>query len=176
MHLVIFGSSARHRREHRLAKYSIFDNGVSIMSGRGANRVSLFVDFKALINWAKKVKVDTVKLMKRSFGRACSGLKKKFIQVVQSSGGVCGVPKFKDFESFTNELRTVKGISNRPMGGRLAEKSSVVAYKRNGWQIIGWHDSLMDTALKFQDAFGGAYAEGKLNNNNFRRYLHIKGI
>lgn len=119
--------------------------------------------------------IDTDKLMQKSFGMACSALKKKFTDVMLKGGGVCGVPKFKDFEEFTKELRMVNGISNRPIGGKLANKSSIVAYKRNGWQIIGWHDNLMNAAKQFQDALGGD-AESQLNDNSYRRYLHIKGI
>jgi len=39
---------------------------------------------------------------------------------MQNSGGVVGVPKFKSFEQFTNELREVNNISSRKMGGILA--------------------------------------------------------
>lgn len=35
------------------------------------------------------------------------------------------------------------------MGGKLADKSSVGAWKKNGWQIIGWKDYLRDTAISF---------------------------
>lgn len=158
-----------------MAKFNITDVGVNVTSGRGAAKVSIFVDFKALEDWAKRMKIDTDRLMKRSFGRACSALKKKFYQVVANAGGVCGVPKFKDFEEFTKELRTANGTFDRPMGGKLAKKSSIVAYKRNGWQIIGWHDNLMEAAMKFQDAVGGE-AENQLNDNRFRHRIHMKGI
>ena len=121
------------------------------------------------------MQLDTDKLMQKSFAAACSGLKKKFQQVVRSAGGVCGVPKFRSFEEFTNELRRVEGISSRPMGGKLAEKSSIGAWKRNGWQVIGWKDYLAEAAIRFQDALPGD-AETKLNDNSYRRSLHIKGI
>lgn len=88
---------------------------------------------------------------------------------------MCGVPKFKDFEAFTNELRQVNGTSNRPMGGKLAEKSSVGAWKKNGWQVIGWKDFLAGYAVKFQDAIDDG-ASDALNDNSYRHFLHVKGI
>lgn len=132
-----------------MAKFSIGSSGVNITSGRGAAKVTIEVSFAELDAWAKKMKIDTEKLMEKSFANACSGLKKKFTSVVQHAGGECGVPKFKDFEEFTNELRQVQGISGRLMGGKLADKSSVGAWKKNGWQVIGWKDYLRDTAISF---------------------------
>lgn len=116
-----------------MAKYSISGSGVSVSHGRGKNKVSVEVSFKELEQWARKMKVDTNSLMEKSFANACSGLKKKFISVIKNRGGVCGVPKFKDFEDFTKQLREVQGISSRPMGGILAENISVGAWKKNGW-------------------------------------------
>lgn len=65
-----------------MAKYSIGSAGVSITSGRGASKTTIEVSFKALDDWAKKMRIDAEKLMKQSFANACSGLKKKFIQVI----------------------------------------------------------------------------------------------
>ena len=158
-----------------MASYSISGSSVAISSGRGKAKVTITVDFKELERWAKKMKVDTEKLMEKSFANACSGLKSKFVQVMQNGGGVCGVPKFKDFDSFTNELRQINGTSSRLMGGKLAEKSSIGAWKRNGWQIIGWKDFLAQYAVFFQDAFPNG-ADEKLNDNQWRSYLHAKGI
>lgn len=157
----------------KLGTFSVGASSVTMTRGRGANRtVALEVSFKELEKWASKNKVDTKRLMTRSFGRACSGLKKKFTQVVTGAGGINGVPKFKDFEDFTKTLRNVRGTSSRPMGGKLAEKKSVVAFKRGGWQIIGWPDRLAEWAVKFQDAVGN----NDLNNNRFRHWLHSRGI
>lgn len=172
---VIFGFFVQLKRGLHLAKFSIIGQSVGITSGRGKNKFTLEVSFKELEAWAKKMNVDTEKLMEKSFANACSGLKIKFLKVIQHAGGECGVPKFKDFEAFTNELRQVYGTSNRPMGGKLAEKSSIGAWKKNNWQIIGWKDFLKDAAIKFQDAIIGN-AEKTLNDNQFRQYLHIKGI
>lgn len=156
-------------------RYSIGSSGVDIASGRGKAKVTLTIDFSELDAWAQKMKIDTKKLMEKSFANACSSLKKKFTSVAQHAGGECGVPKFKDFEEFTNELRQVQGISNRPMGGKLAEKSSVGAWKKNGWQIIGWKDYLRDTAISFQDGLAND-ADTRLNDDSYRHYLHIRGI
>ena len=158
-----------------MAKYSIGSSGVDITSGRGKSKTTVTIDFSELDAWAQRMKIDTKKLMEKSFANACSGLKKKFTSVVQHGGGECGVPKFKDFEEFTNELRQVQGISNRPIGGKLAEKSSVGAWKKNGWQIIGWKDYLRDTAISFQDGLANG-ADARLNDDSFRHYLHTKGI
>ena len=158
-----------------MAKFSIGSSGVNITSGRGSAKVSITVDFKTLEDWAKKMKIDTAKLMQKSFANACSGLKKKFLKTVQNGGGECGVPKFKDFEEFTKELRQTDGTANRKMGGKLAEKNSIGAWKRNGWQIIGWKDYLADYAVYFQDAVPNG-AEDRLNDNGWRHRLHVKGI
>ena len=175
MQLVISGFFAPLNKGHHLAKFSIGSSAVNITSGRGKAKVTIEVSFAELEAWARKMKVDTDKLMQQSFANACSGLKKKFVQVVQNAGGVCGVPKFKDFEEFTNQLRQVNGIQDRRMGGKLAEKSSVGAWKRNGWQIIGWKDFLKDTAISFQDALPND-AQETLNDNQYRHYLHKRGI
>lgn len=158
-----------------MAKFSIGSSGVDITSGRGKAKVAITVDFTSLERWAKKMKIDTEKLMQKSFANACSGLKKKFLQTVQHGGGMCGVPKFKDFEAFTKELRQVDGTADRRMGGKLAEKDSIGAWKRNGWQIIGWKDYLADYAVYFQDGIAND-AEEKLNDSRWRQRLHIRGI
>ena len=84
------------------------------------------------------------------------------------------MPKFKDFDAFTKALRDVDG-SNKPLGGKLADKSSVGAWKRNGWQVIGWKDYLSNYAVAFQDALPGK-AEAMLNDSSWRRWLHMRGI
>lgn len=151
--------------------------GVDFVSGRGKNKaVTLSMTFKQLETWAKRQKIDVPRLMKRSFGRACSGLKKKLYQVMASAGGVNGVPKFKDFEDFTKELREAGKRSGVPMGGVLADKSRIVAFKRNGWQIIGWPDALAAWAVKFQDG-GDKLAEAQLADPSWRHYVHrLTGI
>jgi len=155
--------------------YTLTDVGVNFSRGRGAARVSLVISFKELDAWAKRQQVDVPKLMRRSFGRACSGLKKKFGQVIAGAGGVCGVPKFKDFDEFTNELRAL-GRRNDPMGGILADKKRIVAFKRGGWQIVGWPDGMADVARKFQDGFGGAESEKFFTDPEWRRVWHRAGI
>lgn len=150
--------------------------GVDFVSGRGRNKlVTLSMTFKDLERWAKRAGIDTGKLMKRSFGRACSGLKKKLYQVMANAGGVNGVPKFHDFEEFTKELRAAGKRSGVPMGGVLAEKNHIVAFTRNGWQVIGWPDSLADWSVKFQEG-GDKLAEAQLADPSWRRYVHRAGI
>lgn len=154
---------------------NLTSSGVDFVSGRGKNKtVTLSMTFKQLEDWARRMKIDTAKLMTRSFGRACAGLKKKFAEVMQNGGGVNGVPKFQDFEAFTKELRAAGGRTS-PMGGVLADKSHIVAFKRNGWQIIGWPDALAEWAEKFQDG-GDIKAERQIEDPSWRAYIHRKGI
>lgn len=152
-------------------------SGVSFTRGRGAAKVAIEISFKSLEDWAKRMKIDEPKLMQRSFGRACSGLKKKFQKVVSNAGGVEGVPKFKDFEAFTQTLREKRGGGwpKRPMGGVLSNKRQIVAFRRNGWQVIGWPDRLAKWAVTFQDAIVG-YGEKQLNDRQWRRAIHKIGV
>ena len=124
--------------------YSLTATGVSFTSGRGKGAVAIELSFREIDRWAKRMQKDTKELWRLSYGRACAGLKKKFVEVMQKSGGVYGVPKFKDFEDFTKTLRSMSGRT-ATMGGLLADKSVVVAFKRNGAQVIGWPDYLADT-------------------------------
>lgn len=166
--------AAMHRRRKgtSLMAIDLTSTGVDFVSGRGKNKaVTLSMTFKQLETWAKRQRIDVPRLMNRSFGRACSGLKKKFYQVMQNAGGVNGVPKFKDFEDFTKELREAGKRSGVPMGGVLADKSRIVAFKRNGWQIIGWPDALAAWAVKFQDG-GDSAAAAQFADPSWRSYVH----
>ena len=150
------------------------DTGVIATAGRGRNKtVTLDVSFKELERWAKRVQVDERAMWRRAYGRACSALKGRFSKIVRNAGGVEGVPKFRDFEDFTRELRAKRGTSSRPMGGVLANKANIVAFKRNGWQVIGWPDNLAERAVNFQDGVGG---QDQLNNAGWRRGIHKLGI
>ena len=155
--------------------YSMTDSGVLAKSGRGKNAVALTISFKEIDRWAARMKKDTKTLWRYSYGRACAGLKKKFVEVMQKSGGVNGVPKFKDFEDFTKTLRAKSGRT-ATMGGVLAEKGSVVAFKRNGRQVIGWPDYLVDTACAFQEGRGGPDAEKYFTDPEWRRSWHRAGL
>lgn len=154
---------------------NLTSTGVDFLTGRGKNKiVTLSMTFKQLENWARSCGADMDSVLQRSFGRACAGLKKKFQQVIKNGGGVNGVPKWRDFEEFTKELRSARG-STAPLGGTLAEPHLVVAYKRNGWQIIGWPDTLEDWSVKFQDG-GDIEAERQLEDPSWRASIHRKGI
>lgn len=132
-----------------MAKWFTSIGSVISQSGRGEGKVTLVVSFKELETWAHRNAVDTNKLMQKSLANACSGLKAKFRKVVQHAGGESGVPKFKSFEEFTTTLRRSYGKTGNPMGGTLASKQSIGAWKRNGWQIIGWKDYLKSIAERF---------------------------
>jgi len=157
--------------------YTLTDSGVSFTKGRGRNAVALVVSFKEIDRWAKRMQKDTKELWRLSYGRACAGLRKKFVEVMQKRGGY-GVPKFKDFEDFTRTLRQ-KGISRTDrMGGILAhdDKHKIVAFKRNGAQVIGWADNLADVACAFQEGRGGPDAEKYFTDPEWRRSWHRAGL
>lgn len=152
---------------------TLTDSRATVTAGRGRNKlVVLDVSFDELEKWARKVQIDEVRLWRRSYGRAVTGLRAKFRKVITNAGGVEGVPKFRDFEAFTRELRTARN-KTAPMGGTLAEKEHIVGFKRNGWQIIGWPDSLAEWAVKFQDAIGN---EMQLNDPGWRYGVHRSGV
>lgn len=158
--------------------YTLTASGISHTSGRGANAVTLVYSFREIEDWAKRMRKDEKELWRLSYGRAVAGLKKKFIQVMTAGGGVNGVPKFRDFEDFTKELRGVRGRTE-PMGGILADRKkrgTFVAYKRNGAQVIGWGDHLASVATAFQDGRGGPDAERYFTDRDFRRSLHRVGV
>lgn len=140
------------------------------LSRRGAG-VLLSVSFKELEVWARANGVDEKKLWARSYGRAIRNIKSKFGKVIRNGGGVEGVPKFKDFESFTNELRAATGRST-PMGGVLANKANIIAYKRGNTQYIGWPDRLAEWAVKFQDGTPSK----DFADNSWRHYVHKLGV
>ena len=165
-------------REHEGAEvmaYSLTDTGVSVTSGRGKNAVALVISFKEIEAWATRMRKDTKELWRLSYGRAVAGLKKKFIQTVLSGGGLNGVPKFRDFEDFTKTIRAKSGRS-APMGGVLADKANIVAFKRNGAQVIGWPDHMADAANSFQEGRGGPKAEKWFTDPGYRRLWHRSGI
>ena len=155
--------------------YALTDSGVSFTKGRGKNAVALAFSFREIERWAKRMQKDTKELWRLSYGRACAGLKKKFVEVMRKSGGVYGVPKFKDFDEFTKTLRT-KFNRSAPMGGMLADASCIVAFKRNGAQVIGWPDYLADTACAFQEGRGGPDAERYFDDPEWRRFWHRAGL
>ena len=152
-------------------------DAVSMSRGRGAARVTMTVSFKELERWARLQQIDTGKLMTQSFWRACSGLKKKFRQVMQNAGGVCGVPKFKDFEEFTKTLREASHNS-RPMGGVLADEAYMFGgrSKSTGAYFVGWKDYMESAARKFQEGIGGDFAEMWFTDNELRHSWHQRGI
>lgn len=158
--------------------YTLTASGISHTSGRGANAVTLVYSFREIEDWAKRMRKDEKELWRLSYGRAVAGLKKKFIQVMTAGGGVNGVPKFRDFEDFTKELRRVRGRT-APMGGILADRKepgTFVAYKRNGAQVIGWGDHLESAAIAFQEGRGGPHAELYFTDPGYRRSLHRDGV
>ena len=147
-------------------------SGENVQMTRKGAGVVLDVSFRELERWAAKNRLNEKLLWHRAYGRAIKGLKNKLQKVITLAGGVEGVPKFKDFEAFTLDLRRVQHKAS-PMGGILAEPHVIVAYKRGDRQIIGWPDRLADWAVKFQDAVGN---ESFLTSRENRYRLHRLGI
>lgn len=155
--------------------YSLTDSGVLSRTGKGKKAVELLVSFKEIEAWAKRMRAKEKELWRLSYGRAISGIKSKLRKVMKSGGGVEGVPKFKDFEDFTKELRALRGKSE-PMGGVLAESRCITAWKCNGGQCIGWPDKMADVAHKFQEGRGGPSAEKWFTDSQWRQAWHRRGI
>lgn len=154
----------------------ITDAGVLSRTGRGKNAVEVLISFAEIDAWAKRVESLIPELWKRAYGRAASAIRAKLRKVMRVGGGVEGVPKFKDFEEFTKELRALRGTSSQPMGGILAESQNIMMYKKNGAQIIGWPDSMMEWSAKFQEGLADSYAESRFADPDWRRHWHFMGI
>lgn len=152
--------------------YKVTDTGVSMSQGRGAAKVVIDVDFSSLDRWARRSAVDEKKLWRRGYGRACKGLRDKLQKVITRAGGVEGVPKFKNFEDFTKTLRARENRTSEPMGGILAQRHVIVAYKRGDTQYIGWPDKLAKWAINFQDGVGGEWAERYFTDKQYRAVMH----
>lgn len=151
--------------------------GRNVTFSRRGVGVYLEVSFRELSRWGQRNRVDANKLYIKSYGAAIRALRAKLQKVMTRGGGVEGVPKFKDFEEFTKELRAVRNNS-APIGGILAEKHVIVGYKdkENGAQVIGWPDRLAEWAVKFQDGIGGSTSEAMFTDPERRYHLHRLGI
>ena len=140
-----------------LGTFKVNDGNVTLTRGRGANKaVVLDVSFKELEIWAARNSVNEKKVWDRAWTRAMSTLRNRLQKVISGAGGYDGVPKFKDFEQFTTELRVARN-KTAPMGGVLAAKKVIIWEKIGKSYYIGWPDRLADWAVKFQDAEGDPY-------------------
>lgn len=156
-----------------LGTFSAGANSVTLSRGRGAAKtVVLDVSFRELEVWAARNGVEAKRVWTRAYGRAITSIKGKLQKVVSHAGGVEGVPKFKDFERFTRELRQARN-NTKPMGGVLADKRVIIAKKVGKTQYIGWPDRLAQWAVKFQDA---EPRTAIFTSEMSRHYLHRLGI
>lgn len=137
--------------------------------------MAIDISFEEIKKWARFNAINEDREWYKAFGRACSGLKRQLAAVMNKGGGVNGVPKFRDYEDFTRELRALRGVAGK-MGGVLAERGNIVAFKRNGAQIIGWPDGMERVVEAFQDGAGGDIAEAQLADEYWRKRLHQHGI
>ena len=162
----------------KLGTFKVGDSGVTLTQGRGKNKtVVLDVSFKELEIWAAKNLIDEKKLWTRSYIRAMKGLQGKFRSVIKNAGGVAGVPKFRDFEAFTLELRAVKNKSG-PMGGILTDPS-LIWYdldKRNSKCTLGWKKQYAQTAVAFQDGTAPESSTRYFTDPEFRHFWHKDGV
>lgn len=157
--------------------FKSIDSGVLYSKGRGAARVELRISFAELERWAKRNAVDTQKLLDKSFGKAASGLKRQLVAVMKNGGGVNGVPRFKTYEDFTAELRREQGRDpTGPIGGILCDKGNIVAFKRGGWQYVGWPDRMENLVEAFQEGRGGSQSEKWFTDSDYRASWHRQGI
>lgn len=154
----------------------ITDAGVLSRTGRGKNAVEVLISFAEIDAWASRMVSDIPKLWRRAYGRVANALQQKFRKVMRVGGGVEGVPKFRDFEEFTKELREKRGIASRRMGGILANPRNIVKFLRNGAQVIGWPDSLADWSAKFQEGRTDSYEESRFSDPSWRAGKHRLGI
>ena len=156
-----------------MASLGTFKNtGSGITLSRRGVGVLLDVSYKELEIWAARNGVDEKRLWQRDYGRAIKNLKGKLVKVITKAGGVEGVPKFKDFEEFTRELRTARNMT-RPMGGILANPKNIITKKVGNTQYIGWPDRLAEWAVKFQDGIG---SNADFQNQYLRHDWHKLGI
>lgn len=156
----------------KLGTFKVNDGNVTLTRGRGANKaVVLNVSFKELEIWAARNGVNEKKVWNKAWTRAMSTLRNRLQKVISGAGGYDGVPKFTDFEQFTNELRAATHRTT-PMGGVLASKKVIIWEKKGKRYYIGWPDRLAEWAVNFQDAVGN----DDLANNDWRHYWHKLGI
>ena len=121
---------------------------------------------KFLVEQARKFPRE----VRRAFYYACGVALRNMRSMMRGKSN-----KIAKWDDFTRQLRAANNRT-KPMGGVLAEKGRIVAYKQNGYQIIGWPDALASWAVKFQDGAGGSEADNFLNDPKSRHYLHKKGI
>lgn len=155
-----------------LGTFKVNDGNVTLTRGRGANKaVVLNVSFKELEIWAARNGVNEKRTWNKAWNRAMSTLRNRLRKVIKGAGGYDGVPKFTDFEQFTNELRAATNRTT-PMGGVLNNKDVIIWEKIGKKYYIGWLDRLAEWAVKFQDAEGGS----DFYDKSTRQHWHQLGI
>jgi len=160
----------------KLGTFTVGNGNVTLTQGRGRNKaVVLDVSFKELEVWAARNGIDEKKTWNKAWNRAMSTLRSRLQKVITGAGGYDGVPKFTDFEQFTNELRAATNRTT-PMGGVLAAKKVIIWEKIGKKYYIGWLDRLADWAVKFQDGEPGYNSEWYFTSPEGRHLMHEKGI
>lgn len=155
-----------------LGTFKVNDGNVTLTRGRGADKaVVLDVSFKELEIWAARNGIDEKRTWNKAWNRAMSTLRNRLRKVIKGAGGYDGVPKFTDFEQFTNELRAATNRTT-PMGGVLNNKDVIIWEKIGKKYYIGWLDRLAEWAVKFQDAEGGP----DFYDKSTRQHWHQLGI
>lgn len=160
----------------KLGTFSVGNGNVTLTRGRGKNKtVALNVSFKEIEVWAARNGIDEKKTWDKAWNRAMSTLRGRLQKVVKGAGGYEGVPKFKDFEQFTKELRAVTNRTS-PMGGILSDPKMIKWEKRGKVNYIGWLDRLAEWAVKFQDGEPGFLSDWYFTTPEGRHTMHEKGI
>ena len=159
-----------------LGTFTVGNGFVTQTRGRGANKaVVLNVSFKELEIWAAKNGVDEKKCWDRAWNRALSTLRSRLRKVIKGAGGYEGVPKFRDWEEFTKELRRVNNRTT-PMGGILSEPQLISWERKGKTYYLGWPDRLAGWAVRFQEGDPGSRSEWLFTTPEGRHLLHKRGV
>lgn len=119
----------------------------------------------------KRLAKDTPITYRKAISAAVSHAKNSLRKVMNNGGGIggtAGVPVAAEWHPITRQIQY-----NRKPGGRLAEKRSIVAFKRDGGWIIGWPDGMAGAALQYQSAANYRFEKSQLKYFERR---HVKDV
>lgn len=119
--------------------------------------VEIRISMKEIERRMRRMRDKLPKLRERAFKVQMGTILKQMQKAMASGGGVYGVPRFKEYESFTKDLRKAYGRdANGPIGGNLANKhmfryDALTPFSSTRPKVrIGWLKGCEDSAMKFQ--------------------------
>jgi hypothetical protein len=133
-------------------------------------RMEVKVDKRSLADLEKQAKQTPI-TFRKAISAAVSHAKNSLRKVMNNGGGIggmAGVPVANAWHSITKQIQYM-----RKPGGVLAEKRSIVAFKRDGGWIIGWPDAMAGAALQYQSA--ASYKFEKAQLRYFEKW-HVKDV